>query len=470
MNADKPRILIMGGTGFVGRELGRSLVANGYSVTILSRRPETVAGQLPFPCQILPWSGGELPQEAVDGCAAVVNLVGEGIADKPWTKARRAAIQNSRTQSVSALVRALAAAQRKPRVVIQASAVGFYGDRGDEVLDEHSKSGSGFLASTCIGWERSLDPIEGLGVRLVVLRIGIVLGLTGGALLEILSIYSKGLGAVLGSGKQWVSWIHVDDLVSMVKAAIADEGWHGTYNATAPVPCRQGELSVQVAKAGRYKLLPAVPAFAVRVAMGGRAELVLSSARVLPTAALKLGFKFRFQSIDEACAILLGDAVETNLRRLVLRQWCPVPPDHVWPFFSNAENLEQLTPPWLSFKISSVSTAQVGEGTIIKYKLRLRGIPMSWDSVITHWQPGQGFVDEQIRGPYSTWHHTHLFEPLAGGTLITDSVQYRLPLSPFGELAAGQLVASDVQQIFNYRRQIIGAMKASDFLRVDGQY
>ncbi len=466
MTIKAKRVLIMGGTGFVGRELGRRLVEDGHRVAILARKPDDVRDRLPFPCEVFAWLGGdaEIPGAALVGRDAVVNLVGEGIADRAWTAKRRAAIQDSRTQSVAALTRALMRAPVRPEVLVQASAVGYYGDRGEAPLTESAGPGGGFLAETCVAWERGAGAIEALGVRVARLRLAMVLGLSGGALPKLLGVYAKGLGAVLGNGQQWASWIHVEDLAAMIAAAIVDERWRGAFNASAPHPCRNAAMTAAIARHGRYSAGKSVPALGVRAALGGRAALVLGSAKALPAAALALGFGFRFADIDAACADLLGTAVDGNLRRHVVRQWIPVAPALVWPFFTEAGNLEQLTPPWLAFKVDAVSTPTIGEGTRLRYKLTLHGIPVLWESLITGWQPGVAFIDEQKRGPYAVWHHSHRFEPLAGGTLMTDDVQYRLPVAPLGELLGGPFVERDVTRIFAHRSKAVAGLLTSRWL------
>ncbi len=468
MATDPMRVLILGGSGFVGRELSIHLARQGHSVRILSRSSREVENQFTAPCEILEWDGIDLPPAALEDCAVIVNLVGEGIADRAWTEKRRSQIIQSRTTSVKALARALKTTSKKPAVVIQATAVGYYGDRGDEELTEESGPGSGFLASTCTAWEQSLEQLEATDLRLVVLRLGMVLGLTGGALPKLAAIYSNRLGAALGSGKQWMSWIHIDDLVAMISAAIEDKNWQGTFNATAPAPCRNSDFNRALAKHGKYQTLPNAPAIAVRIAMGQRAELVLSSTRATPKRALKLNYAFKFKTIEDAIENLLSDSVASGLRRFVTKQWSPFDPARLWQFFSDPYNLEMLTPPWLSFAVTRLNSTPISKGTQIEYKLKLRGIPIRWASLISSWQPNQSFVDEQTRGPYAIWHHTHLFEPLQGGTLITDSVQYRLPVAPLGELVAGRIVADDIRRIFAYRRQKIGAIETVQSKKTNG--
>ena len=453
------RVLVLGGTGFVGRELGQQLAMQGHKVVLVARHPDRVRGILPFPCELHAWAdvNQPIPPAALAGCDAVVNLIGEGIADKPWTKARRQQLLQSRAASVAALSAALRQMPgQRPKVIIQASAIGYFGDRGDEVLTEASQAGKGFLPDVCLAWEA--HDLPEVVERVVTLRFGLVLGLTGGALPKLLGIYAKGLGAVLGNGRQWVSWIHIDDLVAMIMTAVTDRRWQGHFNGTAPEPCPFKDFNAALAEHGRYSANKTVPAPVLRLAMGGRAALVLDSTRVLPAAAERLGFKFKFQTIGAAFAHLLGDAVGSGMRRLVTRQWVPQPPVEIWPFFTEAKNLTRLTPDWLGFKVKGMSTANIGEGTRINYTISLRGVPMRWQSLIKNWQPGTLFVDEQIRGPYNVWHHSHGFEALAGGTLMTDDVQYRLPLKSLGELTAGLFVERDVARIFAFRRQAIADM------------
>jgi len=465
-------VALLGGTGFIGRELGLRLATAGHTLRVVTRRPEAVRGTLPFPCTLHSYNGVDLPADVLDGCDAVVNLCGEGIADQPWTPSRRTAILESRTASVAGLARAIKASSRPPRMVLQASAVGYYGDRGDELLEENSQPGTGFLATTCVAWEHSTSALEAVGVRLVKFRIGMVLGLAGGALSELIPIYAKGLGAVLGHGRQWTSWIHIDDLIRMMQAALEDDGWRGTYNAVAPEPCSNRAFNNALADHGRYQASKAVPALVLRTVMGGRASLALDSVRVIPARAAQHGFAFVHGTIDDAFGAVFGRSGTVpyqHLRHITAKQWLPGGVEHWWGFFADPQNLERLTPPWLSFHIRHVQDrngdATVANGTQIKYRLRLHGIPVSWTSVIKDWHPPApsvssehgawcGFVDEQTHGPYNVWHHQHRIEPLAGGTLVTDAIWYRLPIAPLGELFGGALVDADLRRIFGYRAKI----------------
>lgn len=456
---DKKSILILGGTGFVGQELGLHFVRLGHSVRLATRRPDDLRGRLAFPCSLHAWKSvnDPVPAAALEGCDVVVNLVGESIASHAWTSKRRARIRDSRLDSVAALGRGLQAMQGpRPKVLIQSSAIGFYGDRGDEELREGSAPGRGFLAETCTAWEAAARELEApSGLRLVTCRFGMVLGASGGALPQLQFVYSLGLGGRLGSGKQWVSWIHIDDLVRLISTAVDDERWRGVVNVSSPEPCTFAAFNRALGVEGRYGHWMAVPKPAVKIVMGRRSALVLDSARVRPEAARRLGFEFRFKDIEGALRDLCGGSDARHINRIVVRQWIPIPPDRLWPFFTDAHNLEKLVPPFLRFHVDKLSTPEIRDGTHITYRLKLHGLPIGWQSLISEWEPGRMFVDEQLRGPYALWRHLHAFEPLAGGTVMTDDVRYRVPLAPLGALAAGLYVQKDVRKIFEYRTRVL---------------
>ena len=244
---------------------------------------------------------------AVDGAGAVVHLAGETIAQR-WTTAAKARIVGSRVQAAERVGAALRAAKSPPAVLVNASAVGFYGNRGDEELTEESPSGSGFLAETTLAWERAAREAVPDGVRLVLLRTGFVLGEEGGGLSKMLIPFRFGLGGPLGSGRQWVPWIHRDDLVALLLAALDDARFEGPVNATAPAPVPMKELAAALGRVLRRPAFAPAPAFAIRAAMGEMAALVLDGQRALPGKALALGFSFRFPDLEPALRDLLAPA------------------------------------------------------------------------------------------------------------------------------------------------------------------
>lgn len=445
------KILVTGATGFVGRPLVRRLLAAGHEVEAFSRDSEHAASVLPARCRVDGWNpraGVSLAHlEPLD---AVIHLAGEGIADARWSDGRKQALYRSRIDTTRALVKAMAElpAARRPKTFVCASATGYYGDRGDEELDERSAVGSGFLADICRDWEKEAFAAEAHGIRTVAVRTGVVLDRDGGALDKMLPPFRLGVGGRIGSGKQWMSWIHLDDLVELFRFAIDNPQVRGPLNGVAPNPVTNAQLTAALARVlGRSALFP-VPAFALKVAFGEMSTVLLGSQRVRPAVAERLGFKFEFADIAAALAEICGDLSHAFERE----QWLPHDPGEVFEFFSDVRNLERITPPFLNFNVRDLSTKELGEGTLINYSLRLHGLPMRWQSRIEDWKPNERFVDTQTSGPYALWHHTHEFEPHNGGTIVRDRVRYRLPLGALGDLVAGAWIRSDLRRIFDYRR------------------
>lgn len=448
------KIAVTGATGFIGQRLVRELLSLRHEVVALTRNPQHAQAKLPVRCTILAWdpASGQVDANPLDGCAAVIHLAGEGVADKPWTAARKQQILDSRVQATRTLIRALAElpAERRPHTLVAASAIGFYGERGDEILTEASPAGSGFLAEVCQAWEQESRAAEGIGLRTVIVRIGVVLGRDGGALAKMLPPFQLGVGGRLGSGAHWMSWIHGDDLARLLIEAAIDDSYRGVINGVAPDPVTNAELTSALGRALHRPTLLPVPRFALSLLLGEMVSMLFTSQRVTPEAARRLGFRFQYGSIGHALADLLSGTHE-----IFTEQFVPRPLDEVFDFFSNAHNLERLTPPFLKFQVLHTSTPTIEEGTVIDYKLSLHGLPMRWRSRIEAWVEGERFVDVQLKGPYQEWHHTHEFEPCPGGTIVRDRVRYRLPLGGFGDAIGGPLVHHDVQQIFDYRYQKI---------------
>ena len=287
------RVLLTGGTGFIGDPVARALRAAGHDVTIVSRHPGYV------PAKAIAW---DAVAAAVAETDAVVNLAGEPIAEGRWTPARKAGILASRVDATRVVVEGLRAAAKRPGVLVSASAVGFYGPHGDEALDETAPAGEGFLADVCRQWEAEAFRARDLGVRVAALRIGVVLGPGGGALAKMLLPFRACLGGPLGSGTQWMSWIHRDDVVGLVLAALDGAAYAGPVNATAPAPARNRDFTRALARAvHRPAVLPA-PAFALRLALGEMADILLTGQRVVPAAATAAGYAFRHPDLDAALA------------------------------------------------------------------------------------------------------------------------------------------------------------------------
>lgn len=291
------KCIVSGGTGFIGRRLVDSLLADKHYVAVWSRRPGTeirdaVASFYWDPMQ------GEPAEESINDFDAVVHLAGEPVAQR-WTPEVKRKIRESRVLGTRHLVDALAKATRRPEVLVCASAIGYYGARGDEAVDETSAPGSGFLAGVCEEWEREADRAVELGMRVVKIRIGVVLGRDGGMLEKMLPAFKAFAGGRLGSGKQWLSWIHVDDLVTMFRSAVEQE-FRGVYNGTAPTPVTNAQFTAALGKALQRPAFLQIPPFALKVLFGELADSMLTGARVLPKAAEGRGFVWQYPELNAA--------------------------------------------------------------------------------------------------------------------------------------------------------------------------
>lgn len=297
------RIAVTGSTGLVGSAVGERLRKDGHDVVRFVRSGSGAGGNT------LRWDPqrGSIDAAGLEGIDAVIHLAGENISSGRWTAARKAAIRDSRVKGTSLLCNALAGCPNPPKTLISASAIGFYGDRGEEPLTEDSAPGTGFLPDVCREWEEACVPAVRRGVRVVTLRTGVVLAAEGGALAKMLPLFRAGLGGVLGNGRQYVSWVALDDLVGIVLHALAREELRGPVNAVAPHPVTNRELTTALAKQlSRPALLP-VPAFALRLALGEMADaLLLSGARVTSRRLEETGYRFQHPGIGEALEALLG--------------------------------------------------------------------------------------------------------------------------------------------------------------------
>ena len=299
------RIAVSGSTGLVGSEVVTVLSAAGHEVVRLVRRAPA-----PGEKAVLRWDPvkREIDAAGLEGLDAVVHLAGENIASGRWTAGRKAAIRDSRVNGTRLLCEALEGLARPPETLVCASAIGYYGDGGADVLTEESPPGAGFLPEVCREWEAAAESAMRKGIRVVALRVGMVLSPKGGALSRMLPLFRAGLGGVIGGGRQYVSWVALDDLVGIVLHALQSGELRGPVNAVAPHPVTNREFTEALGKAlSRPTSLP-VPAFALRLAVGGEMAdaLLLASARVVPRCLEKTGYRFLFPEIGGALRHLLG--------------------------------------------------------------------------------------------------------------------------------------------------------------------
>lgn len=288
------KVLISGASGLVGSALARSLTETGHEVVPLVRHSGEVG---------IRWdpSGGELDRVSLEGLDAVVHLAGESIAEGRWTQEKKARIRDSRIEGTDLLARSLSDLERPPRVLVCASAVGVYGDRGEELLDENAEPGTGFLAEVCRGWEAAADPARAKGIRVVHVRFGVILSGEGGALAKMLTPFRLGLGGILGDGSQYMSWIAREDAVGIVVHAISEDALAGPVNAVSPNPVTNREFTQTLGGVLRRPTIVPIPAFGARLVFGEMAdELLLSSARVRPARLVETGYAFRFAELEGA--------------------------------------------------------------------------------------------------------------------------------------------------------------------------
>jgi uncharacterized protein (TIGR01777 family) len=294
------RIIITGGTGQIGRALTASLAKDGHEVIVLSRNPAAVTN-LPKGARAEKWDGKTAQGwgQLADGAGAIVNLAGATIS-KRWSEPYKQEILNSRLQAGQAVLAAIRAAAKKPGVLIQSSAVGYYGPRGSEEITEEAKAGSDFLAKTCVAWEASTAEVESLGVRRVIIRTGVVLDKTGGALPQMMLPVKLFIGGPLGGGRQYFPWIHLADEVAAIRFLIDNPTASGVYNLSAPNPQTNAEFTKVLGKVlGRPAFMP-TPGFALKLLFGEMATLLLDGQRQLPKRLLAAGFKFTYSDAASA--------------------------------------------------------------------------------------------------------------------------------------------------------------------------
>jgi len=297
------RLVVAGGTGFIGSALCSRLLELGHSLTLLTRSASS--GAISPNKRSLSWNPASPGpwEEALNGSDGVINLAGEPIA-KRWTERQKELIASSRIDVTRALVTAIGKAKEKPKFLLSASAVGYYGTHGDETLSEEAGPGSDFLARVCTAWEKEAVRAEDYGLRVIRLRTGIVLGKGGGALAKMLLPFKLFMGGPLGSGEQWMSWIHLEDEIALILFLLEHPDARGAINATAPNPVTMQKFCKTLGDAVNRPSWAPVPAFALRLLLGEMAEILLTGQRVLPAGAQKLGYAFKYSTLLEALQAL----------------------------------------------------------------------------------------------------------------------------------------------------------------------
>lgn len=309
------RIVVSGGTGFIGRALGRSLVRQGMSVTVLSRNLPQAKAVLDPSIKVVAWDGvtsGAWENE-IDSATVVINLAGEPIAAGRWTPKRKQLIVNSRANTTRLLVQAMTRRSTKPRILVSASGIGFYGASVDRIFDERNGPGSDFFAQLCVAWEEAALAAQASGVRVICLRTGMVVEKDGGALAKMLPPFRAFVGGPISPGTQWLSWIHREDLIGLIEWSLTNEKVSGPVNAAAPEPVTMRDFCRILGKVlHRPSWLP-VPAFTLRLAFGELAAVMTTGQRVFPRIALDGGYQFRFPQLEPALRSILAETSSSEV-------------------------------------------------------------------------------------------------------------------------------------------------------------
>ena len=441
------------------------------------RSPERARSQLGGDVELLSIAAADDQLvEALERSDAVINLAGEPLFGKRWTRARKRSIVDSRVGLTARLISAMDRAERRPPVMVSASAVGYYGDCGEERIDETSAPATDFLAKLCSDWEDAAMAAASEVTRVVCLRIGIVFGHGGGALEEMSPLFKRGIGGPIGNGRQYVPWIHLHDCVEMIATALEDERVVGPINVVGPEPVPNREMAKAFGRVLRRPAVVPVPRLALLAIFGKAADVLTAGQRAYPDKMQALGFEFRFKTLEQTLRALLNnrdvdiDAIgpdtpapkdessyldgRTPRSFLATKTVLDAPIETVFSFFSKPSNLGPLTPPQMKFTILRADEA-MGSGATIDYRLRVFGFWVGWRTRIECWESGTCFVDSQERGPYRAWWHEHHFFDEGGHTVMEDRVYYAVPLGLLGRLVNRLFVCRQLRSIFTYRAAAI---------------
>jgi len=469
------RVLVTGATGFIGRALVMRLLGGGHHVAAWVRDDARARDLLGREVELV--SARSSVSDAIARADAVVNLAGESVFGGRWTEARKKALTASRVDLTRSIAAAIEASPTRPSVFVSASAVGFYGDRGDAIVEDDGAAGDDFLARLCRNWESAAMGAAGAGTRVFIPRIGIVLGVGGGALATMSVPFRLGVGGPIGTGRQYVPWIHIEDLIEIIVKALSDPRLSGAMIAAAPNPVTNLELSKAIAARLHRPCFARVPAALLKLALGEAASMLLGGQRARPTRLERSGFSWRYPAIDAALDDIFGNdrprisrltdempapRIESDYFRsrrpryvLVHKTRVDAPIERVFDFFSRPANLGAMTPARMQFQIVEGADADVRRGLRIRYRLRIGPLPVRWTTLIEEWEAPVFFADSQQSGPYRSWWHEHHFAPDGNGTLMEDRVYYSPLAGPMAGIVNAAMIAPMLSEIFAFRAKMI---------------
>jgi len=450
------KIIITGASGLVGTELVNQLISKTeHELCYLTRDKDSFKNKFAYPGHVFEWDTkkGTIDPNALKDVDIIIHLAGENVASGRWSQKRKQQILESRVKGTQLLVDQINKNSLKPKAFISSSAIGIYGNRPNEVLTEESIHSDDFLANVCKEWESVTSSLDD-NIRVCHLRTSVVLSNQGGALLKMLPPFLAGAGGTLGLGNFHMSWIHIQDLISMFIQAIDNEAFNGPMNATSPEPVTNKVFTKALGRTIKRPTIFPVPTPMLKVLFGEMSSILLADQKVIPKRLQDIGFNFNYPNIDQALQNILQD-IKDGYFLFNQQQWVEKPKDEVFEFFSKAENLEKLTPKTLSFKILNKSVQKMQKGMLIDYKLKIHGIPCKWRTLITEWEAGDYFIDSQVKGPYREWIHKHSFLGRNKGTWMRDEIKFKVPFGRLGFLVAGFFIVKDLKGIFHYRKQAV---------------
>ena len=477
-------IVVTGATGFIGRYAISYLQGKGHSITALVRNIERAKDLLGGDVEIADYDASDDYLVRIFELADVVlHLAGSPVATR-WTKRKKEELKKSRVGICRRLVDIMDKCQNRPSVFISASAIGYYGNRGKEFLDETSKKGTGFLADLCDDWENTARKAETGGTKVCFLRIVIVLGREGGFLEKITPFFQMNLGNYLG-GDKFISWIHIVDLVRIINICIEENSLYGPINCTSPSPVTNKEFAAQLAKITKCRLLFRTPTLIFKLLFGEASSALTGSQHVYPQVLIANGFKFKFCQLENALSaefssnnvkVIKYNRDSSNSDLVVGKEMTELQGQYqltsvvklggkqkdVFNFFSSPLNLGLLTPQWMKFKIREMPDRIVA-GSHIRYSVGLWFIRLGWVTRIVQWEPDNKFVDLQEKGPYRLWWHEHLITSNDDGTVImNDTVIYKIPYGIIGRIVHRLFIKKTLMRIFNFRNSIFSLRFQSD--------